>query len=281
LAARSDCLAAYPLRTQSELDSLVKLSPSRTFQYDAGRDAAKLYHEPKAAGTTESIPGNQQLRFPLHLSSGSVVLTWDFWWGPEFISNIGSLDVFKSFRMYSGDAPNDTKIFWSFNDNFVQAPAPGDISVHQEDLGDGLMLAAGVESEKPYNPTGAGAAPTRTFLTKVGRWTRYWVELRFNVPGEQFTEWRDTYLGGRDLPGNWIMASLWIADEDRAPARVVYRAPVAMVGSMLTDFRFLFNTSSNAPALAGPVVGYGRNVVILRNTFLNEGDTTMFSRPSP
>jgi hypothetical protein len=281
LAARSDVLMARSLRSQAQLDALVKVGPSSSFTYDPGSGATKLYHLPKPVGSTESIPGNQQLRFPLAVSDGSVLVTWDFWWGAEFKTNLGTLDVFKSFRVNSGTNIEGTDIFWSLNDNFVKATAAEDVSVHQEDLGDGLNLAPGVESEKPYSPTGASASPSRTFPTKLARWTRYWLEVRLNVPGSEFTEWSAAHLGGTPLTGSWAMCSLWIADEGRDPQRVIYRAPAAVVGSMLTDFRFLFNTSTNSPALAGPVVGYARDVVILRNAAVNESDKVLFQRPKP
>jgi hypothetical protein len=283
LAARPDVLLTRSFRSQAQLDDAVKQGPSTYFTYQPDVDAARYMKVPGDGTLTESIPGNQQVRIPIGVSSGSVLITWDFWWGQEFKTNRGKVDTYKSFRMSAG---TDSKIYWSLNDSMTTAAGSDDVSMHYEDLGNGATappgLAPGVIAEKPFHPTGMAAAPLRTFPTKFGRWTRYWVEVRMDVPGSQFVEWSQAHLNGAPLAGTWDMASLWIADEGRDPQRVIYRVPVSRTpGYPLVDFRFLFNTSTNAPALTGPLVGYARNVVVLRNPTINEADKVLFQRPKP
>jgi hypothetical protein len=79
------------------------------------------------------------------------------------------------------------------------------------------------------------------------------------------------------------MASVWIADQNRNPVAVMFRAPVGWTGDgRIERFDFEFNTSDEAPAQAGPLVGYGRNVVVLHNYQLPNAplnDPLIFKRP--
>jgi hypothetical protein len=77
------------------------------------------------------------------------------------------------------------------------------------------------------------------------------------------------------------MVSLWVADVQRDVVRLLYRVPAA-VETQLACFVFEFNTS-NRPSQTGPLVGYGRNVVVLHNYKLPtvpESDQRIFLRPT-
>jgi alpha-tubulin suppressor-like RCC1 family protein len=307
LRARPQYLKSWSLRDQTQLNNLVDSSPSTCFTYNPlgdnyllKQDGAKLIKPPRADfasypslatyGTVgdESIPGKQRLIFPLGISSGSMLLTWDFFWGKEFKTNTGTVDAWKTFRMFAGSGTGGTQNYWSLHDVMgYSGRAIDELSRHHENLHNTNLYAPGNLDLDPYQPTGLGAVPKSTFLTNVGVWTRYWIEIRLNVPGSEFTEWSQTYMGGTPLTGTWDMCSLWIADEGRTPVRVIYRVPVNRADLMLSQFRIQFDTSSNninpGTGLTGPVIGYARNVTILRdllNSHLaNESDTALFARP--
>jgi len=294
LAARPDRLAAYSLRSQAQLDSLVKLSPSVFWKYAYGTDThplkqegAKLFKPPRATfdkypqlatyGTSgdENVPGNQVLRIPLGITSGSMLITWDVWWGEEFQTNKGPvLNAWKTFFLHTGTGITGTKNYWTLKDHVKDkgvTPENGEVSRQGNELNtyDSLGMPAGqVQNGDIFQHTGLGALPPWTYPVMVNRWTRYWLKIRMNVPGSEFPEWSQAYLSGAPLAGTWDMVSLWIAGENSDPVRVVHRVPVPRVDPMFSLFRLTWDTSTHnldGEGLTGPVIAYARNVVILHN----------------
>ena len=240
----------------------------------------------------ENIPGPQTLRIPLGYTSGTVLITWDVYWGEEFQTNAGwgnnPVNAWKTFFLYAGAGMGGTSVAWLGHDHTGNARfSPGLTSVHHESLGSGL--APGMIKRDPLEPTGEGAAPVRTFGTYSNRWTRYWLEYRMSVPGSQFTDWSDTTLGGVPLTGTWDMATLWIADEQRNATRVFYRVPAGRrdIDTMLAQFRFSWDTSTNnsvSGGLTGPVIAYVRNLVVLQNAVVDDAGsevTTLYTDVQP
>lgn len=314
LAADPACLFAHSLRDQAQLDSLVKLPPSVFWTYDAARDAARLFKPPRntfsqypdiaalmtAVGAPvdsgdEGVHGANALRFPLGITSGSIFLTWDLWWGEEFRTNKapGSF-AFKVWFLFCGDAIGATKNYLCMHERYTGSPLPvaGVVSRHHDGPGGGsqLPLTSGIVDVDPFQPTGESAAETGTFLTYDSKWTRYWLEIKLAQSGAAFTEWSDTYLSGAALSGTYDMVSLWIADEDRARARVLYRVPfkrplnnsTGLPYSMLSAFRWAWDTSTNnlgGLGLVGPLICDGRNMVALHNKVVSESDESLWPQP--
>jgi hypothetical protein len=160
-------------------------------------------------------------------------------------------------------------------------PIPPGVSVHHSDLGDTGKRAPGVIDNDPFNPTGLGAAPLRTHRTLSDIWTRYVIEWRFNVPGAQFTEW--TELTGAAMTGTYDMFSLWMIDATQLVPPVLYRVPVVRTYPYLNTFRWAWDCSTNnldGGGLTGPIVGYGRNIVVLRNDIpVEENDAPLLEPP--
>jgi hypothetical protein len=183
------------------------------------------------------------------------------------------VDAWKTFFLFAGENTNSTETHWLGHDLIKLADSSrGEVSKHHEGPVGTILLPEppGVIDRDPYQPTGAGAVPFRSFATHFNRWTRYWLEVRMNVPGSHFTDWSTSALGGKPLDGVWDMVTLWIADENREPVRVLYRVPAARrsIDTMIASFRLAWDTSTNninTSGLAGPVVAYVRNVVVLRN----------------
>jgi hypothetical protein len=248
---------------------------------------------------SDSIPTRQQLKMPIRVSSGSVLITWDFYFPPEWRNHVGELSAYKIFKVQSGTGVSGG--WWTLLSHLSkrssEAAAIGPL--HSGIAGDhGDAVTAG----KPFAPTGAGALPSNTFQLHHSVWTRFWVEIKAFQSPASFVEWNSAYCkpgtgnnpcsgaGGtqigpnpEDPAGRWHMASVWAADENRNPVTIMFRAPLAWTGDgRIERFDFEFNTSEEPVAQTGPLVGYGRNVVVLRNYQLPNAplnDTLIFKRP--
>jgi hypothetical protein len=172
-----------------------------------------------------------------------------------------------------------------------------------DEFGPGTLANAMTRGER-VSPSGPGTPsqyPSQTYPQYHGRWVRYWLEVKLLQPPSAFTDWSAAYCnptvctgnGGREIgpnpgepQGRWHMVSLWTADEQRGVQRLLYKVPMNWKselgrGPHLTRFDFEVNTSQST-GFIGPFVGYGRNVVVLRNYPLPavpESDTTLFQRP--
>lgn len=314
-----ECVNAWSLRSQAAIDSLVPTGTSRFFRYLFGtgqahpyaplspiRDACKLAKPPRNTFTDypeiasygdsgdESVPGNQTLRFPVVLSSGTLVLTYDYCWGSEVQANRGTVETFKTSFLWSGDAPGIFKsaavLKDALTDNVTDPPLQADEATKYfiELVLNGLPAPAGWQTlgsgSSVVVSTGQGALPPRRFVPKENVWTRYAVEIKMDQPGANFTEWSTTYLSGVPLTGTWDMVSMWAWDENRDAQRILYRVPFPPIGTFYTQFRIAWNTSSHnlqsGTGLTGPIVVDLRNVILLHNYTVVEG-SNFFNRPRP
>jgi hypothetical protein len=288
---------AYHLRAQSQLDVLTNAGVSNYFRYVYGadphpmsQDAAKFYKptDDQIGTESDSVPGNQQLRMPIGLSSGTLLITWDFFYGPEFRTNIGTILNYKTFQIRQGVDGR----WWTHVNRWVRAESPAEVSrVVQAMTGGSENAPPGFTRTQPgLEPEGPGTAGYESYPIHHSKWTRYWVEIRLNQPDSQFLEWKALQSPGFNgnsvnLSGAYHMLSMWVADEHRGPTRLLYRVPwfmAASANSSIGSFDFEFNTSSVPGGQAGPLIGYGRNVVVLHNYPLPavpESDGRIFVRP--
>lgn len=300
LVRRPEHYCNWSLRSQQQLNSLVADSVSTHFTYSPStdsypdkQDAAKFV---RSEGGSSSIPTTQQLRFNLRkIQSGTALLTWDWYWGREFRENRGAVNFYKMFQMII-----DGHGWWTLMTGLTWASDSDtrEIGKAWDSFRSGT-LADGVVQREPWHPAGLGAVDQRRgsptqYPQHHSVWSRYWIEIRLLQPPTEFTEWSVAHLGGRplspnpdDAEGRWHMVSLWMADENRSPQRLLYRVPVNWNAGLgwephLSMFKFEMNTSQPALSLTGPLIGYGRNVVILHNYRLPavaESDTTLFQKP--
>jgi hypothetical protein len=300
------------LRDQAQLDNLTATYPSTYFTYEypsadpskcnSGtceddyhdvRDGAKLFRSHLQNGA--SIPIQQQLRPRFATpATGTVLLTWDWYWGVEFHRN-GVLKRYKTFQPMLGNLG-----WWTVAVD-MEGKIPGNAAGYHEVTVRMQDRPAGMTSSDPYKPTGLGAAPSNTYTLLHGKWMRYWIEIKYLQAPSAFTEWNqaygvtvglnpneDTDADGtvEEGEGRWHMASVWVADETRDVQRVLYRVPVWFIGAgahRLTAFHYEMNSSAEGKVLTQPLIGYARNFVVLSDYPLPakdpESDRFLFQRP--
>jgi len=300
LASRSDCLRAWSLRSQAQLNSLVAESVSTFFTYDPSRDsypnrqdAAKLLVANKSGNA--SLPTTQQVRMPQPaILSGTLIFTWDWYWGPEFLTNRELMNHYKVFKFQV-----DGHAWWTLMNSpawAAEAPTTQRSVAKVWDSGpwSGGQPNGSVRRE-PWTPAGQGAPDQRKgsgeqVNIEHGKWYRYWVEVKLFQPHTAFTEWNQitgTTLQPQpsDPQGRWHMVSKWIGDENGTVRRILYRVPFGWSSNWsphISRFDLEMNTSQTQDSFRGPMIGYGRNVVVLHNYRLPsvpESDTHLFQLP--
>jgi hypothetical protein len=303
LVRRQEHLCNWSLRSQAQLNSLTADKSSMYFTYEFGNDAyadpqdgAKFFRAPSANGGA-SVPIKQQLRMPLpRVESGSIILTWDWYWGREFRMNQGDVTHWKAFHVMVGGHP-----WWTLMHNLGPSRGsadPDEVAKVTDEIGPGFR-ANGMAFSERVTPSGPGTPAQRPSYAEAypqyhSRWTRFWIEIRLLQPPSAFTDWSDAYLGGGPLnsnngdpQGRWHMVSLWSADENRDVQRLLYRVPMNWKSEIPArepyPTLFIFEMNSSKKGLAGPLIGYGRNVVLLYDYKLPatnpETDAFLFQRP--
>jgi len=296
LVALPQRVGAWSLRSQAQINSLKKAAagtPSLFFFYDPAMDAAKYVRNP-VEGQGTSIPGGEQLRMPLgNITSGDVLVIWDFWYGDEWVTNKGYLRAMKTFQIRLN---GDKRFFTYTNGAILNNALPFLSRPHASGALGGTPNPEGLTAGDPYKPPGGGGALGYDGpRTRVKEWTRYWVRYEMARPASDpiWADWKAQNsidaLGrsSANLSGTWMAFSLWMAQESLPPTRLWWRVPVDAVDSTgapvrISSFEYEFNTSTSGMALTGPLIGYGRNVVVLRNYPLPprpEDDTTVFVAP--
>lgn len=310
LVRLSEHFCNWSLRDQAQLDSLVAQGPSTHFTYSpetdnypAKQDAAKFFKINSGNGSG-SVPTTQQLRFQgfgedLGTSAKSIIFTWDWYWGPEFRDNRGGVSNYKTFQFQM-----DGHTWWTLMNSSAPAEtlSAGTVAVVTDEFSaghgvePGPLAPNGMLNSERVIPSGPGTPYSQaSYATALplyqARWNRYWVEIRPAQPHTAFTDWNAAYgvtlqPNPNDPQGRWHMVSVWIADEQRAPIRSLYRVPVGWNSARgwrphISLFRFEMNSSKTG--FVGPFIGYGRNVAILRDYALPhvnpESDTFLFQKP--
>ena len=304
LLAHPNLYHNWSMRGQSSVDCKIPLTSTDITvwsyvwpndPYPDPQDGIKLTKAPNPpTRDSESIPNNNQMNFDIRQSTGSYLMTWDFWYGPEFKTNMGGVTTWKNYQVPRdhsaidnvGDIYAELRMQWS-NANGSTDIATVNMRCYagSTNPASGLYIPGMVRPDA-MNPTGQGALPINGYRLKASVWTRFWAEVHAIKSGDQFTEW--TALTGATLPSttNYRMVSVWMADEVTDPQRIYYRVPWAIRAQYLTRLQWEFNTSQGASSgvgdtdgQTGTLIGYGRNVVILQNATISESDTSIFKRP--
>lgn len=262
LRARPDCMRAYSLREQQQVLQY-KHSRNRppAVTYDPAADTDPRRQDAAKIVVPEgkvSLPN--QLRLPIGTTDGtSTLITWDAWFGAEFRYANTAIGNYKTFQF----ASPKTRIWFEVRTRFsleeggnrrqsrsAKGPAIARAAMPGDYIGMVDARAYGKKGEMQLGPNVTKPAPLSpmagSFTIRPETWTRYWVLFEQHA-------------------GDWDLVSLWVADENNDPVRLLDRRQLT-VDKSVDEFWLEYNTSSNQrPKGRGPLVAYARNVAMLRN----------------
>jgi hypothetical protein len=236
LSKRADVLASYSLRDPKQLARKVDGGFAHCgscplfVTYDPINDP-----DPRKQDAAKIVVGGNnlqnQVRFPIPATAGSLLLTWDAWFGKEWARSNTGLTSYKTWQIAS---PAET--IWLETRNRWRET--GSLyTVDTRFYGNSTMYGANVTDNDPLGPM-AGA-----FAVQPETWVRYWVFLK---PAGAFYEY-----------------SLWVADETREPVKVLDKLLVKLNSVGPRAFWIEYNTSTTEIIGTRPLVSYNRNLVML------------------
>jgi hypothetical protein len=255
LSARSEKVAAYSLRNPAQLQTYnnggyafcnscpldVTYNPSA--DPDPRRqDAAKV------VVSANLVSLRNQVRVPIPSGTGSLIITWDAWFGREFDYSNTQISNYKNFQISSAGS-----IWTEIRSRFQMASNTPYVSMVDVRLYGQSLTGSNMTRPDPLAPQLAN------FGVQPEIWTRYWVELKPAANG--FYEF-----------------SLWVADETHDPVMLHdHLLIMPKVASGWDRFWLEYNTSSYViPPTRGPLTSYVRNIVMLRNV---SNPATILQRP--
>jgi hypothetical protein len=293
---------SWDMRSSTSLTALLSPNSSVTWTYvwpndgyHDPQDAVKFYKPPNSSAQSSDSLG-QQVHFPIGASTAggftSMFVSWDFFFGVEFGTNMGGVTNHKEFTLCDGTSSGATSKYAELRNHWVPFQSTY-VAETQYRMYYGSTVAAavdfvsGMKDRDPYWPTGPGAALTGTDHVRQGMWTRYWLEVKLSEAGNNFTDWNAPSFSSGTLASttNYRMLSVWKADEVTDPVRVLYRVPVRTRFPFITLLRYEFNTSSapssngNPDGQTGPLFGYTRGLYMLKDATIDDSDTSIFKRP--
>jgi hypothetical protein len=275
LASRPDCVAAYSLRDQNQIEEYRRSRdkpPAVTYVWpndpDPRRqDAAKIV----VPDGKDSLP--TQVWLPLnHAVRTPMLATWDVWFGKEWHFDHAGINNYKTWQFSSPGSTIHTEVRSRFGlaKGNPSVTAYTDIRPYGTSKGSiGPNAGEGAE----FNGRNYGGEAIGPMVGEFGvapeRWTRFWLLV---VPET-----------------DWYRMSLWAADSQRDPVQIYNGLQIKP--KLRTDdggivsmdgtwgiFRLEYNTSSSAAWEGrGPLTAYFRNMVVLRATSV----AGLLQRPAP
>lgn len=253
LSARPDCLVAYTMRSVAELDSIETRGTAThklPIVYDSNMDAAVVTIDPSGTIPGSGSTDSQQKRFPIAISSGSMLLTWDLRFDQNFaFKGNGYLGRHKTFQIgqnndrwvvlktdYANAAQSGVAELYVAAGGGTQWYGPGTYTVRQEVLEPSLAK----------------------FFIAANTWTRVWVWLQ-------------------DIGQPVSYMSVWVADESRGPVQLYNRLAMIVPSSGLDKFWLEYDTSQDT-AVNPAMRSWNRNLVVLKNV---ADVKTLLQRPTP
>jgi hypothetical protein len=300
----SNSLRTTPLIEQA----YIAASSAANWAYDATMDAAEW--TPNYNPPTNTTWNSKQLLFRLQtpsLLTDRMVLVWDWYWPIEFKTNCGGVTSFKTFQgladghgwwtlmNHQGVARNlAAHVGFTVGDEFRAAHGVTEGGAYPTGMtsnegvqpagpGTDAILASGETQHQQYND--------RCYPIDHSVWHRVVVEIRFAQLPSAFTDWSTAYLDGATLNSNprdpdglgrWHMVSKWYMSEVMDPVRILYRVPMGW-GNSSTAIRYVtgwkFEMNSSKSGAIGPINGWGRNFLCLKDMYADENDSNLFRRP--
>lgn len=259
LIQRPDCLIAYSLRTQAQIDKYRNPQQVKV-NYDAVMDAAR-WQWIKDDTTADNLRLPILLERPASGSRRILIVSdhrWDTSWFTEFKQPDGNwMGGWKWLQVTSAkSATNSDQRIW-FE---PQMRAIGEYAQENPSNPPVLSLFSAREYLDAIAPTtteaavgcgidmGESVAINRQqgcFKSYANTWTRTWIEVVLNA-GEDYAH-----------------VSWWMADENQNPVTIFKGAKLKMF-SPLREFWYEYDTS-RPERKGGPMAAWGRNVVVLKD----------------
>lgn len=312
LMAHASRIYGFSLRTPNPTAGMENSSAMFTYDfandpYPDKQDAAKLIFQPQVWGNA-SLP--DQARTGIHQISGTHLIIWEDWYGPEFrtVANGGLIQVggyshkvnqFAFNPGGTGDGSGD--IFVEPHASFSNANAtanpiycaaiglrvypnnpdyPSDILPgYTVPVTRDTFFATGTTINNGLWNAGGHIVGGQFWLQRHSTWTRHIMEITLNQPRAFFSEWEAEY--GVTIPDEICHAITYIVcDRFTAPKLLCYKAPIRRFkGSEslnprngLVNFWWEYNTSSDVGDFVGQGTIYNKNMVYLRNYVPSTGN---------
>jgi hypothetical protein len=209
-----------------------------------------------------------KLQIPLGTEDGhSYFFVWDSYWTDSYVG-AGQFNH-KAFQFFSGGSDPLGAIWFEpqATYNKVAAPALASFQVRSYNLPGGDTSWLATDGNK-LGPAAAGGEPLKPyvpFFLMPNTWTRFFVRI-------------DQRSGDYDL------ADVWVADENRDPVKVLTQMPVSVrptgrTPNSIASFQAEFNSSTDSLLRTDlrDLVAYVRNFVALRDV---ADPTRLLVRPS-
>ena len=260
LISRSDCHAAYHMRSQEQLDRLETLKSGTSalgeerypVTYDSVMDAALFRIDPRVGSTD-----GEHKRVNLGVTSGSMLLTWDlrFDEGHRY-KNDGDLIRHKLYMLgWFGTGGSGDNRYLGLHTDYKNATDDGQgiaklrpYMIGDTWLGPGTTLGS----------QGRVMPMANEFYIAANTWTRVWIYVE-------------------DMGKATSFVSIWAADTGRDPIQLQNRNAIVVPPSGLTKFWFEYDTSAE-DATNVEMRSWNRNVVVLKDVTMSTV-TSLLKRP--
>jgi hypothetical protein len=233
LIARTDCVAAYSLRDQANLDSIktgAKGRPDkkRPITYDPDMDASRVtIFAPTSADSQQKI-------VPLGIDRGSMLLTWDFRFDENFRwRGNGYVARHKTWRIDPGP--------WLAIKTEYRAARNGRLADLAINVPGKKFLAPETRRKGETLQSNAG-----TFSFDADTWVRLWI-----------------FVEGLDQAKAQV--SVWAADEKRDAIQLYDRVALLPPKGGLATFRLEYDTSADQGKNPEQMHSWNRNIVVLQD----------------
>jgi hypothetical protein len=249
VSKRPEVVAKYSLRTTDQIKQYSKPKPAPHVFYSPETDK-----DPRKQDATKLVipKGHVSLhnsfRLPIpEAKDKSMLVTWDAWFGREFMYNYSGLGKYKNFQFASGRIWTEIRARFELGYKFQKPPAIAMVDVRQYSQADSWPAATETVQFNNIGYGGAVLGPFKNdFAIQPETWTRYFV--LFNPTGKD----------------NLFEFSLWVSDVKRDPVLVLDKIlirPNPKVGRW-DMFWFEYNSSSTSNSMPERI-SYVRNVVML------------------
>lgn len=205
--ARPECAKFNSLRSQSLINQVNGGSFFYVFgtpqeDYPNPQDAAKLI-------MAHSLAGPEQLRIGIGpYADGNVMIICDFWWGPEFRTNVIQLNHKFLQIEDQGDSGSGDDIYCEPRCFYRPAsdadPIVGRVNLRSYSLSglNGLpnpRFPEGLVRHTPWDPPGQNGQVQDTYRYHHSVWTRFWFLFELFEAGTNYPEWSSLYNSGNPV----------------------------------------------------------------------------------